>query len=75
MYYYKKQKDDSPVIEQLEILAEKHPTKGFTDYYHRIRNKGYKWNHKRIKRVYQAQTQKAIARTSKTTASANHSNE
>jgi putative transposase len=52
MYYYKKQKDDSPVIEQLELLAEKHPTKGFTDYYHRIRNKGYKWNHKRIKRVY-----------------------
>ncbi len=52
MYYYRKRKDDTAVIEQLEILAEKHPTKGCNDYYHRIRNKGYTWNHKRIKRVY-----------------------
>lgn len=37
---------------KLQVLAERYPTKGFTDYYSRIRNEGFIWNHKRVKRVY-----------------------
>lgn len=51
-YYYRSKKDDSPVIAELENLAEKYPTKGCTDYYSRIRRKGLIWNHKRVERVY-----------------------
>jgi putative transposase len=50
--YYKTRKDDSEVIAKLQSLAEKHPTRGFGVYYGRIRNEGLKWNHKRVKRVY-----------------------
>ena len=50
--YYKSRKDDSEVVAKLQSLAEKHPTRGFGVYYGRIRNEGLKWNHKRVKRVY-----------------------
>lgn len=50
--YYKSRKDDSEVIAKLQDLAQKHPTRGFGVYYGRIRNEGLKWNHKRVKRVY-----------------------
>ena len=50
--YYKSRKDDSEVINKLQSLAEKHPTRGFGVYYGRIRNEGLLWNHKRVKRVY-----------------------
>jgi putative transposase len=50
--YYKSRKDDSVVITKLQTLAEKYPTRGFGAYYGRIRNEGLKWNHKRVKRVY-----------------------
>lgn len=40
------------VENKLQELSEKLPTKGFWEYYGRIRNEGLKWNHKRIKRVY-----------------------
>jgi putative transposase len=52
MFYYKSVKDDSEVEKKLLALAEKFPTKGFGDYQGRIRNEGLKWNHKRVKRVY-----------------------
>ncbi len=51
-YYYQSRIDDGPVIHQLEILSVKYPTKGFADYYYRIRRSGFKWNHKKVKRVY-----------------------
>ena len=50
--YYKSRKDDSEVIGKLQSLALRHPTRGFGVYYGRIRNEGLKWNHKRVKRVY-----------------------
>lgn len=40
------------MIAELEQLATAHPTKGFSEYYHRLRKKGIRWNHKKIKRVY-----------------------
>jgi putative transposase len=52
MWYYQSCKDDTMVENKLQELSEKLPTKGFWEYYGRIRNEGLKWNHKRIKRVY-----------------------
>jgi putative transposase len=52
MYYYKSRRDDSEVETKLRSLAERFPTKGFSDYYGRIRNEGIIWNHKRVKRIY-----------------------
>jgi putative transposase len=51
-YYYQSVKDDSAVIDKLKELAENKPTRGFPYYYHRMRNEGLLWNHKRVKRVY-----------------------
>jgi len=52
MFYYKHQKDDTEVINKLEVLVKELPTRGFDDYFGRIRNEGYPWNHKRVRRVY-----------------------
>ena len=52
MFYYKGTKDDAGVIGKLEQLAQEHPTRGFDDYFGRIRNEGLCWNHKRVRRVY-----------------------
>jgi putative transposase len=52
MWYYQTQKDDSIIENKLLELARQFPTKGFGQYYGRIRNEGLKWNHKRVKRVY-----------------------
>lgn len=50
--YKSKLKKDEAVIEQLQTLVEKHPAIGFWQSYHRIRRKGFVWNHKRVYRVY-----------------------
>ena len=52
MWYYKSKRDDSQVIDKLNELAAKLSTRGFDEYYHRIRNEGLKWNRKRVLRVY-----------------------
>lgn len=54
MWYYKSksQRDDGPVIDKLTNLSEKHSTRGFDNYFGRIRAEGLLWNHKRVKRVY-----------------------
>ena len=53
VYYYKnKRKDDSQIIEQLSALAEAHQQWGFWMMYHRLRKMHYRWNHKRVYRVY-----------------------
>jgi putative transposase len=52
VYYYKINRDDHPVIDKLQGLAEKRPTEGFWKMYYRIRKEGLQWNHKRIHRVY-----------------------
>lgn len=52
MFYYKSVKDDTEVISKLETLARDLPTRGFDDYFGRIRNEGFAWNHKRVRRIY-----------------------
>lgn len=52
--YQPTEKDDQPVIDQLSMLTDKHPSIGFWMCYHRIRKQGNRWNHKRVYRVYTA---------------------
>jgi putative transposase len=51
MWYYESKRDDSEVVKKLDKMAEKLPTRGFDEYYGRIRNEGLKWNRKRVLRV------------------------
>jgi len=44
MYYYQSIKDDGEVIAKLNDLAERYPTRGFDNYYGKIRNEDLKWN-------------------------------
>ena len=46
------EKDDSVIQELLSRLAASKPRWGFKKMFDWIRNQGYKWNHKRVKRVY-----------------------
>lgn len=51
-WYYESKKDDSEVIAKLNDYAESIPTYGFDEYYWRLRKEGYKWNRKRVLRIY-----------------------
>jgi len=50
--YRPKPKQDQEICHQLQNLVEKHPSIGFWQSFHRIRRKGFGWNHKRVYRVY-----------------------
>ena len=52
MYYYSSVKDDQEVIDRLQDLAERYPTRGFETYYGKIRMEGLGWNRKRVLRLY-----------------------
>lgn len=52
LWYYQLRKDDQQVIEELSKLAEQLPTRGFDTYFGRLRQQGFKWNRKRVLRVY-----------------------
>ena len=52
MWYYTTKKNDGPVIDKLEELAEQLPNRGFDDYFNRLRNEGFRWNRKRVLRIY-----------------------
>ena len=54
MWYYRSRKDDSEVIDKLSVLAEQYPTRGFDEYYQKIRREGLQWNRKRVLGVYRA---------------------
>lgn len=51
--YQAKKSADEEIRQQLQILAERKPRWGFGKMRDYLRNQGYKWNHKRIHRVYQ----------------------
>lgn len=52
MLYYQSKRDDSEVIDKLTELAKAYPTRGFDEYYHKIRREGLKRNRKRVLRIY-----------------------
>jgi putative transposase len=54
LYYKAKEKNDDKIIQELEILICKHPGIGFWMCHYRLQKKGFKWNHKRVYRVYTA---------------------
>ena len=53
-YYYKSKQgqSDEVIKKELQELAEKHLRWGFDKMMPAIRQKGYRWNHKRVYRVY-----------------------
>lgn len=51
-YYHPKGEDDTELISCLNELSEKHPSYGFKKMFHSLRNRGFKWNHKKVYRVY-----------------------
>lgn len=50
--YKKKPKDDSIIQEALTHMVDKRPSIGFWQSFHRLRNRGETWNHKRVRRIY-----------------------
>jgi putative transposase len=50
--YNPKFKNDTAVINALQELVEKYPAIGFWQSHHRLRRKGFCWNHKKVYRVY-----------------------
>ena len=53
-YYSTLEKDDKLIQEALLEKAEQHAEEGFWSAYHRLRQEGKTWNHKRVHRVYVA---------------------
>lgn len=50
--YQRRCRQDEPIINELNVLVERHPAIGFWQSYYRIRQKGFIWNHKRMYRIY-----------------------
>lgn len=50
--YEPKNKGDGPIIDALTELAKDHSDLGFGKFYGMLRDDGYRWNHKRVHRVY-----------------------
>ncbi|MDG5800867.1 hypothetical protein QA597_10895 [Marinilabiliaceae bacterium ANBcel2] len=65
MWYYENKRDDKEFIDKLNELAQKHPTRGFDNYYGRIRNEGLRWNRKRVLRIYRLMLAKLASKTKK----------
>ena len=51
-YYKPKRNDDAEVKKQIELVIDKRPRRGFGKIFDAIRRKGFKWNHKKVHRVY-----------------------
>lgn len=50
--YEPKRRDDGELIARLQDLAERKPRWGLGKMVDRLRHEGYRWNHKRIGRIY-----------------------
>jgi len=52
-YYRSHQTErDAIVIEALSVLSQEYPTRGFDNYYTRLRTKGHTWARSRVLRIY-----------------------
>jgi putative transposase len=52
--YQPKAKDDSAIQEALTGLVERHPSIGLWSCHYRLRNRGNRWNHKKVRRIYRS---------------------
>ena len=50
--YVARPKDDAAVQDKLDHLTQKHPAIGFWSCYYRLRNRGERINHKKLRRIY-----------------------
>ena len=66
--YNPKGRDDSPIIEVLQRLADSKPRWGFQKMFDWLRNQGYRWNHERVRRVYRQLTTQLAHRAKETAA-------
>lgn len=53
-YYERKPKDDSALVDAINVLVDRHPRNGFWLLFNRLRRQGFMWNHKRVYRIYKA---------------------
>jgi putative transposase len=51
-FYQPKLAEDEEIKNVLKELANKHCRYGFKKMFHKIRQSGHRWNHKRVYRVY-----------------------
>lgn len=63
--YIPQEKDDEPIIDELNRLVSKHTDIGFWMCYYRLRRKNFPWNHKRVYRIYKAMHLNIKRRTKK----------
>jgi len=52
--YHPKQDDDNEIVSAVRDLAYAHKRYGFRKIFHKLRQKGFMWNHKRVYRVYRS---------------------
>lgn len=52
MWFYQSMRNESEVIEKLFKLAKTYSSRGFDEYYYKIRREGLIWNRKGVLRVY-----------------------
>jgi putative transposase len=50
--YQAKKPDDEEIKQQLGMIAQRKPRWGFKKMFDYLKNQGYRWNHKRVYRVY-----------------------
>jgi len=51
-YYKPKRNDDAEIKKQIELAIDKRPRRGFPKIFDAIRRKKFRWNHKKVYRVY-----------------------
>jgi putative transposase len=51
-YYEAKRNDDAEVKKQIERIIDERPRRGFPKIFDAIRRKDFRWNHKKVYRVY-----------------------
>ena len=52
LYCQPKLSDDEEVKQQIELAIDKRPSRGFPKIFYAIHRQGYRWNHKKVYRVY-----------------------
>ena len=53
-YYQPKRESDEIIVQAIRQLHEKYPVIGFWQIFHRLRQQGCPWNHKRVLRIYRS---------------------